>query len=127
MKNLFTLKKERNITAAETVAETVAKQAEEQINLLQQHTAERVLVMETANRVALHILASRTGTEALHHIAEAARTLSHARYAALGVARPDGQGLMEFITTGLTAEEEASIGPSPTDRWIQLLPFVVGA
>ena len=96
-----------------TTAKTVAKQAEEKINLLQQNTAERVLVMDTANRVALHILASRTGTEALHHIAEAARTLSHARYAALGVARPDGQGLMEFITTGLTTEEEASIGSRP--------------
>ena len=73
----------------------------------------RALVMETANRVALDILASRTGTEALRHIAEAARTLSRARYAALGVARPNGQGLLEFVTTGLTLEEEAVIGPRP--------------
>jgi len=73
----------------------------------------RVLVMETANRVALDILANRTGVEALRHIAEAARILAHARYAALGVARGDGQGLSEFVTTGLSPEEEAAIGPRP--------------
>lgn len=71
------------------------------------------LVLETANRVALDILANRTGVEALRHIAEAARVLSHARYAALGIARADGQGLSEFITTGLTPEEEAQIGARP--------------
>lgn len=71
------------------------------------------LVLETANRVALDILANRTGVEALRHIAEAARTLAHARYAALGVARADGQGLSEFITAGLTPAEEAAIGPRP--------------
>lgn len=73
----------------------------------------RILVLETANRVALDILSSRTGVEALRHIAEAARLLVHARYAALGVARADGQELSEFVTTGLTAEQEAVIGPRP--------------
>jgi signal transduction histidine kinase len=73
----------------------------------------RALVLETANQVALDILANRTGVEALRHIAEAARILSHARYAALGVARADGQGLSEFVTTGLSNEEEMAIGPRP--------------
>lgn len=73
----------------------------------------RLLVLETARRVALDILVSRTGVEALHHIAEAARNLAQARYAAVGVARPDGQGLMEFVTVGLTPEEEARVGPRP--------------
>jgi signal transduction histidine kinase len=77
------------------------------------NAAERLLVLETANRVAIDILTSRTGVEALRRIAEAARTLAGARYAALGVARPDGEGLAEFITTGLTAEEESRIGPPP--------------
>lgn len=92
---------------------TERKQAEKQLKLLEHDAEQRALVMETANRVALDILASRTGTEALRHIAEAARTLSQARYAALGVARPEGQGLVEFVTTGLTLEEEAVIGPRP--------------
>jgi signal transduction histidine kinase len=88
-------------------------QTETSVHHFQQLAAEHVLVMETANRVALDILASRTGTEALRHIADAARLLSHARYAALGVARLDGQGLMEFVTTGLTPEQEAAIGSRP--------------
>ncbi len=73
----------------------------------------RALVLETANQVALNILASRTGTEALHHIVEAARTLSHAHYAALGVARPDGQGLSAFITAGMPPDAESRIGSRP--------------
>jgi PAS domain S-box-containing protein len=93
---------------------TEQKQAQRELQKLQAATENRALVLETANRVALDILASRTGVEALRHIAEAARTLSHARYAALGVARPNGQGLMEFITTGLTPAEEATIGARPT-------------
>lgn len=108
------------ITKALTIARdiTANKQAEEQLKRLQQNTVERALVMATANRIALDILASRTGTEALRHIAEAARTLSHARFAALGVARLDGQSLMEFITTGLTQEEEAIIGSRPKGEGI---------
>ncbi len=78
----------------------------------------RALVLETANRVALDILSSRTGVEALRHIAEAARILAHARYAALGVARTDGQGLLEFVTVGLTNEEESLIGSRPSGRGI---------
>ncbi len=71
------------------------------------------LALDTANRVALEILSSLTGMEALHHIADAARTLAKARYAALGVARTDGPGLLEFVTVGLTPEEEKRIGPRP--------------
>ncbi len=104
-----------HIAGAFTVARDITdrKQAERQVDLLQQGAANRALVMETANRVALDILASRTGNEALLHIAEAARALARAQYAALGVARPDGEGLMEFVTTGLTAGEEAAIGARP--------------
>lgn len=73
----------------------------------------RSLVFETANRVALDILSNRAGIEALRHITDAARTLAGAQYAALGVARTDGMGLTEFVTTGLTQEEEHRIGPRP--------------
>lgn len=73
-------------------------------------------MLDTANRVALDILASRTGVEALTHIAEAARRLSGASYGALGVARIDKQGLMEFVTVGLTPAQEALIGDRPTGK-----------
>jgi signal transduction histidine kinase len=86
----------------------------QQENALLRETEERrALVLEAARRVALDILASRTGVEALRHIAEAARTIARARYVALGVARLDGQGLMEFVTAGLTREQEAAIERRP--------------
>ena len=48
----------------------------------------------------------------LQLIADRVRTLVGARYAALGIARPDG--VMErFITSGISAEQRAAIGPLP--------------
>lgn len=70
-------------------------------------------MLEMVNRVALDILASRTGIEALRRIVETAKMLVSARYAALGVARADGPGITEFVTTGMTQEEESAIGPRP--------------
>ncbi len=48
----------------------------------------------------------------LQRIVEVAARLVHARYAALGVAGPDGY-LTEFITRGLSAEKRARIGALP--------------
>jgi PAS domain S-box-containing protein len=78
----------------------------------------RLVILDAANRVALDILASRTGVEALRHIAESARSLAGARYAALGVARPDGNGLMEFVIAGLSHDEEEAIGARPTGKGV---------
>lgn len=105
------------------------EKSQEQTSLLQQDEAQnRALILETANRVALDILSSRTGQEALRHIAEAARVLAGARYAALGVARPmtaqtlqkNGaqQELDEFITVGITPAEQAALGALPKGRGI---------
>ena len=103
------------ITGALTVARDVTgrRQTEETVRHLEAQGQNRALVMETANRIALNILAHRTGVEALRHIADAARTLAGARYAALGVARPGGAGLVEFVTVGLDETEETVIGARP--------------
>lgn len=51
----------------------------------------------------------------LQLIVDSVRDLVHARYAALGIV--DGRGGIErFITSGLTAEERAAIGPLPRGR-----------
>lgn len=92
---------------------TQLRASQRAVESLETQAFERSVVLETASRVALDILTSRTGVEALRHIAEAARQLAHAQYAALGVARPDGRGLLEFVTVGLTPEQEARIGPRP--------------
>jgi len=81
--------------------------------VLEQIVDEGVRSIETANRAALDLSGSRAGTKALHDLAEAAQALSHARYAAISVVRPDGAGLLEFVTIGLTLEEGAVMGPHP--------------
>ena len=92
--------------------------AEARLTKVLADSRQHIVVMEAANRVALDILSSRTGTEALRHIAEAARVLGDARYAALGVAHPDKPGLEDFIVSGLTPDQEAVIGHLPTGKGI---------
>lgn len=85
---------------------------------MQASVHQRALILETANRVALDILSNRSGVEALRHIAESARVLAGARYAALGVATPDGTELQEFIAVGMTPAQQAAIGPLPRGRGV---------
>lgn len=86
--------------------------AERALNALQADEGNRAVLFQAANQVALDILARRTGVEALRHIADAARQLAGAQFAALGVAGSNND-LIEFVTVGLTNEEEARIGPRP--------------
>lgn len=104
-----------NITGALVAAHDVTerRRIEQALKHLEQSEESRALVLNTANRVALDILSQRTGVEALKHIADAARQLVKAQYAALGVARQGGKGLSEFVTVGLSLEEEAAIGARP--------------
>jgi signal transduction histidine kinase len=50
----------------------------------------------------------------LRHIVDEARSMTSARYGALGVLSEDGTSLAEFVTVGLEPVEEARIGPRPT-------------
>src|SRR5437870_11868380 len=52
-------------------------------------------------------------SETLKHVVTAAAHLAQARYAALGVPDESGTYLAEFVTTGLTDEEETRIGHRP--------------
>jgi signal transduction histidine kinase len=54
----------------------------------------------------------------LQRIVESAARLANARYVALGVLNHDGDGLADFITHGITAEQRALIGPLPRGHGI---------
>jgi signal transduction histidine kinase/CheY-like chemotaxis protein len=54
----------------------------------------------------------------LTRLVEVATHLLEARYVALGVLAEDGVTLKSFITTGLSDEEKAAIGPLPTGKGI---------
>jgi signal transduction histidine kinase len=50
----------------------------------------------------------------LRHVVEEARSMTGARYGALGVLNEDRSALEQFLTVGLDADEEALIGTRPT-------------
>ncbi len=54
----------------------------------------------------------------LRRISHEARDLVDARYGALGVLTEDGRALDQFLTVGLSHEEERAIGPRPTGRGV---------
>ncbi len=54
----------------------------------------------------------------LRHVTEEARSMTGARYGALGVLNDDRSGLVEFITVGLDPDEEDRIGIRPTGRGV---------
>ena len=56
-------------------------------------------------------------SEVLTRIVRSACNLVGAHYGALGVLRPDGAGLMEFVTEGMTAQEVARLGGYDTNPW----------
>jgi PAS domain S-box-containing protein len=76
---------------------------------LTQNSANHELIYDTASQVAVHILNSLTGVEALRHIVEAASKIVQSSYAALGVASPEGQGLMDFVETGALPEQAGEV------------------
>jgi signal transduction histidine kinase len=54
----------------------------------------------------------------LRHVVDEACSMTAARYGALGVLNRDRTALAEFITVGLTPEEEKQIGARPTGRGV---------
>ncbi len=54
----------------------------------------------------------------LEHLVEEARSMVGARYGALGVLNEDHTALSQFVTSGISPEEVARIGPLPTGRGV---------
>jgi signal transduction histidine kinase len=54
----------------------------------------------------------------LRHVIDEARSMTNARYGALGVLNEEGTSLSEFLTVGLDTDEEARIGARPTGRGV---------
>lgn len=54
----------------------------------------------------------------LQRLVAVARTLTHAQYAALGVLDSSGTRLGKFLTSGMSAEEFARMGPPPSGKGV---------
>jgi signal transduction histidine kinase len=67
---------------------------------------------------AIRITAEHELNRVLQEVADSAREVIGARYAALGVLNEAGTGLARFAASGLTAAEQARIGDPPRGRGI---------
>ncbi len=80
-----------------------------------EHLQER---LERLVRAGIRINAERELDRVLQEVADSAREVTGAQYAALGVLNPEGTGLSNFVTSGLTPEEHARIGEPPHGKGI---------
>jgi len=95
---------EQAVTSTEDTSETRT------LELTENHESDRRLI---ATYEAALAVASEVSIEAvLQRIVDVARTVAVSQYAALGVARGDGR-LLQFITSGISDEDRATIGPIP--------------
>jgi signal transduction histidine kinase len=74
--------------------------------------------LERLVRAGIRINAERKLDRVLQEVADSAREVVGARYAALGVLNDSGSGLSTFVTSGLTREEHTGIGPPPQGKGI---------
>jgi len=87
---------------------------------LREELARRVRQLEALHHTGVEICAAVCGggeqDRLLEGVLDGARTITGARYAALGVMAPDGRRLERFITRGLSPEEKSLLDGHPSDR-----------
>lgn len=66
--------------------------------------------------VGVAIFSRHDVDQVLQEVVDAAREVVGARYAALGVLGPDGETLVQFVTSGIDSEVRARIGDTPRGR-----------
>src|SRR5918911_639540 len=84
------------------------------ISIARAHARERTLLarLQALDEATRALAAELSLDQVLRRIVEVAARVAGARYGALGIAGPDGY-LSDFITTGISPEERAKIGPLP--------------
>jgi len=74
--------------------------------------------MQALMQVSLALTTERSLERVLQKIAEVARDVLRARYAAVGVIDERGTGLSQFLTAGIDEAGKAAIGPLPTGQGV---------
>lgn len=72
--------------------------------------------LDAIHEAALTITSELSLPVVLNRIVTLARDLVNARYAALGIPDPTGDHLVQFITSGMTPEEEQHVGNLPVGK-----------
>ena len=100
---------------AEERAAAVLRDAGHGVTQVQDEQRQRLELaaqLEVVSRAVLAVTGELALDTVLRRLVDLARELSGARYAALGVPGPRGD-LVAFLTSGMSEEEEARIGPRP--------------
>lgn len=71
--------------------------------------------LQALNEAGLTLAAELESASVLQKIVDLARVVGGSRYAALGIFNENGE-VVQFLTSGITAEERAHIGPLPRGR-----------
>ena len=82
------------------------------------HSIEEPSILKRLLEATLLIESNLELPEVLRRVLEEACSMTGARYGALGVLDEDKRTLAEFLTLGLSAEQERAIGPRPTGRGV---------
>lgn len=75
----------------------------------------RGVQLQALNQAGLTLAAELESASVLQKIADLARDVAGARYAALGIFNENGE-VVQFLTSGITGEQRARIGPLPRGR-----------
>jgi signal transduction histidine kinase len=82
------------------------------------HSIEEPSILQRLLEATLLIESKLELPQVLRHVLEEACSMTGARYGALGVLDEGKRILAEFLTLGLSAEQERAIGPRPTGRGV---------
>jgi len=82
------------------------------------HSIEDPSSLRRILQAVLQIEADLSLPKLLRHVTEEAVSMTGARYGALGVLDREHRALAEFITVGLTSDQEAEIGSRPTGKGV---------
>lgn len=86
----------------------------QELELLRKQREEQIQRLHDLHEAGLAVTSDLDLSELLNRVAEEARKLTGAAYGALGVLNSERTGLSQFITSGMSEEEAARMGPLPT-------------
>ena len=85
----------------------------QELELLRRQREEQIQRLHDLHAAGLAVTSDLDLSELLNRVAEEARKLTRADYGALGILNEEKTELAQFITSGMTPEEVAAMGPYP--------------
>jgi len=86
----------------------------QELELLRTQREDQIQRLHDLHAAGLAVTSDLDLGELLNRVAEEARKLTGAEYGALGVLNQEKTGLAQFITSGMSDEDRAAMGPLPT-------------